>query len=99
MINDFAMDPRVTKQLRVIKSLQSRSEDTVQSLYAQAIIEYSLYHFKKERLKKLIDKALYERDEGQFQKWATEYKQWIDSHGEGKTVREDGFELYLTFES
>ncbi|MCL7748157.1 IDEAL domain-containing protein [Halalkalibacter alkaliphilus] len=98
MINDFAMDPRVTKQLRVIKSLQSRSEDTVQSLYAQAVIEYSLYHFKKEHLKGLIDKALSQKDEKQFHQLTTEYNQWIQSHSEGKTVKDNGFELHLTFE-
>jgi uncharacterized protein YpiB (UPF0302 family) len=98
MINDFAMDPRIKKQLKVIKSLQTRSEDTVQALYAQAILEYSLYHYRKNDLKERIDQALLKKDEAQFNKYALEYNQWVESHREGKTVIEDGFELYLTFE-
>ncbi|WP_332689388.1 IDEAL domain-containing protein [Halalkalibacter lacteus] len=98
MINDFAMDPKIKKQLNVIKSLQARSEDTVQALYAQAILEYSLYHYRKDDLHDRIDQALINKNETQFNKYALEYRQWIESHREGKTVVEDGFELYLTFE-
>ncbi len=92
------MDPRIKKQLNVIKSLQARSEDTVQALYAQAIFEYSLYHYRKDDLQERIDQALLNKDKEQFNKYALEYKQWLESHREGKIVVEDGFELYLTFE-
>ncbi|MDT8859580.1 IDEAL domain-containing protein [Alkalihalobacillus sp. MEB130] len=97
MINDFAMDPTVRRQLHVIKSLQSRSDDTVQSLYAQAILEYSIYQFKKTKLIEMIDDALKEKNEAKFYEITTEYKQWIESHKKGKTVKEDGFELHLQF--
>ncbi|WP_227936768.1 IDEAL domain-containing protein [Alkalihalobacillus deserti] len=98
MINDFAMDPSVTRQLKVIRSLQTRSEDTVQSLYAQAVLEYSLYHHNKTTLYNLIDEALSKKDKALFEKTLFEYNQLIELHREGKTVSEDGFELFLHFE-
>lgn len=98
MINEFAMDPNVTRQLKVIRSLQARSEDTVQSLYAQAVLEYSLYHYNKTMLYNLIDEALSNRDKALFEKTVLQFNQLIESHREGKTVSENGFELYLHFE-
>ncbi|GAE26336.1 hypothetical protein JCM9140_2387 [Halalkalibacter wakoensis JCM 9140] len=98
MINKFVMNPKVEKQLNIIQQLQTQSENTVQSLYAQAIIEYSLYHFKKDKLQHLLDEALRERDKMKFYQLSLEYTQWLDAHKEGKMVREDGFELLLTFE-
>jgi uncharacterized protein YpiB (UPF0302 family) len=98
MINDFAMNPSVTRQLKVIRSLQARSEDTVQSLYAQAVLEYSLYYYKKEKIYNLVDEALETRDKALFMELSKQYKQLLEAHSEGKTVSEDGFELYLHFQ-
>ncbi|GAE37352.1 IDEAL domain-containing protein [Halalkalibacter akibai] len=98
MINEFSMNPSVTRQLKVIKSLQSRSEGTVQSLYAQAVLEYSLYYFKKEFLYQQIDEVLLNRNEERFNELVVEYNQLIESHRDGKTVSEDGFELHLHFD-
>ncbi|ARK31534.1 IDEAL domain-containing protein [Halalkalibacter krulwichiae] len=98
MLNDFAMDPNVTRQLKVIRSLESRSEDTVKSLYAQAVLEYSFYYYKKKQLYDRIDHALVTKDEQLFTEATAEYIQLIESHQEGKTVSENGFELYLNFD-
>lgn len=98
MSNQFAMDHNVMKQLQIIKSLQKRSEATVQSLYAQAILEYSLYHYNKNRLLNFIDQALIDGKEEEFHQYSQEYKQLMEDHRDGKTVVENGFELHLTFE-
>lgn len=92
------MDHNVMKQLQIIKSLQKRSEATVQSLYAQAILEYSLYHYNKNRLLNFIDQALIDGKEEEFYQYSQEYKQLMEDHRDGKTVVENGFELHLTFE-
>ena len=98
MSNQFAMDHNVMKQLQVIRSLQKRSEATVQSLYAQAILEYSLYRYKKSKLIEVIDQALINSDKQLFKQLSMEYKQLVDDHRDGKTIIENGFEIYLTFE-
>lgn len=98
MSNQFAMDHNVMKQLQVIRSLQKRSETTVQSLYAQAILEYSLYHYRKNKLLEIIDQTLVDGQKDQFYHYSKEYKRLVDDHRSGKTVVEDGFEIYLTFE-
>ncbi|WP_062047971.1 IDEAL domain-containing protein [Bacillus sp. JCM 19034] len=95
---DKQLDKKVIKQLKLINSLQSRSQKTVHSLYAQAILEYSLYHYKKEQLQVAIDRALLERDKESFQRYSKEYKELLVEHADGKIISEDGFQVYLPFE-
>ncbi|MBP3949598.1 IDEAL domain-containing protein [Bacillus suaedae] len=98
MENQFALDKKVMKQLQLIGTLQRRSKKTVHSLYAQAILEYSLYHYNKNQLEGLIDQALEKRDKEAFLTHSTKYNELLYAHREGKTIREDGFEVYLPFE-
>lgn len=95
---DKQLDTKVIKQLKLISSLQNRSQKTVHSLYAQAILEYSLYHYKKDQLQAAIDRALLERDREGFLRFSKEYKELLAEHVEGKTISEDGFQVYLPFE-
>ncbi len=97
-MNQFAMDKSVLRQLQVIKSLQSRTESTVQSLYAQAVMEYSLYYFRKQDITSKIDAALTKRDKEAFIEFSQAYKELIDEHKDGKIITENGYELVLTFE-
>ncbi len=92
------MDHNVYRQLEIIKSLQKRTESTVQSLYAQAVLEYSIYHFHKSELLELIDRSLVERDRDAFELYSLELNQHINRYQEGKTIVENGYELHLTFE-
>ncbi|WP_100404940.1 IDEAL domain-containing protein [Bacillus solitudinis] len=98
MNNHFAMDNNVLRQLHIIRSLQKRAETTVQSMYAQAVLEYSLYHSNKQRILENIDKSLRKNDKESFLKHSSVYNEWIANHKEGKVISENGFELVLTFE-
>ncbi|NEU29730.1 IDEAL domain-containing protein [bacterium LRH843] len=98
MNDQFAMDQNVLEQLKIIKILEKRSETTVQSLYAQAILEYSLYHHEKDKLLVLIDQALVSRNKHEFYEYSNRYNQLEDDHRNGKIIIENGFELYLTFD-
>ncbi|KMK74741.1 IDEAL domain-containing protein [Alkalihalobacillus pseudalcaliphilus] len=98
MNHQFAMDKNVLKQLHVIKNLQNRSETTVQSLYAQAILEYSLYHYKKNKINQLIEQALINYDKEQFMNATNDYLVHLHEHKNGKIISENGYELLLTFE-
>ncbi|TSB46168.1 IDEAL domain-containing protein [Alkalicoccobacillus porphyridii] len=98
MSNQFAMDKEVLKQLEIIKSLQKRSQAAVYSLYAQAVLEYSLYYHKKDQLLHLIDEALVKRDEEQFMSLTNDYAALLNEHKDGKTIYDHGFKLHLTFQ-
>ena len=84
------------KQLKVISRLDRRVE-TIQSLYAKALLEYSLYEFKKEKLLKRIDHALQYRLTEDFHQLSRQYKRLLDEHKHGKKIIEKGFELHLSF--
>ncbi len=96
MNNYFPMD--VMNQLNIIKSLENRSERTVRSLYVQAVLEYSLYQYEKNKLLTFIDQSLAEENKDDFYKYSAQYKALLDSYREGTTIVENGFELNLTFE-
>ncbi|KYG32347.1 hypothetical protein [Alkalihalobacillus trypoxylicola] len=98
MNNQFAMDKNVLKQLHVINNLQTRSESTVQSLYAQAVLEYSLYHYKMERVNEEIERALKEYNREDFLLASSEYQNLLEEHKNGKIISENGYELLLTFD-
>ena len=98
MSNQFAMDKEVLKQLEIIKSLQKRSQAAVYSLYAQAVLEYSLYYHKKDQLVNKIDEALANKDEEQFMTLTNEYTTLLNDHKDGKTIYDHGFKLHLTFQ-
>lgn len=97
MSNQFAMDKEVIKQLEIIKKLQKRSQAAVYSLYAQAVLEYSLYYHKKNQLLAQIDESLVNKNKHQFMAVTNEYKTLIEDHKNGKTIYDYGFKLHLTF--
>lgn len=97
MSNQFAMDKEVLKQLEIIKKLQKRSQAAVYSLYAQAVLEYSLYYTKKDQLLEDIDESLELRDEERFMSLTNEYQLLQEEYRGGKTIYDYGFKLHLTF--
>src|SRR6476646_3081772 len=97
MKEQFAIDKNVLKQLQIINSLEVRTDLTVQSLYARAVLAYSSYYFKEQYLRKQIDLALENRDKEQFHILSSELSSHIERHKYGKTISENGYNLFLTF--
>lgn len=98
MSNQFAMDKEVLKQLEIIKKLQKRSQAAVYSLYAQAVLEYSLYYTQKNQLLEAIDESLASKDKERFMTLTNEYKILKEEYKSGKTIYDYGFKLHLTFQ-
>ncbi|WP_059103946.1 IDEAL domain-containing protein [Shouchella shacheensis] len=98
MNEPFAMDRNVWKQLQVINSLEIRTDTIVQSLYAKAVLEYSRYYFKKQCLEGSIDQALEHRNKTQFHEAANALAAHLNEYKNGRTIQEDGYTLWLTFE-
>ncbi|UTR05061.1 IDEAL domain-containing protein [Alkalihalobacillus sp. LMS6] len=97
MKEPFAIDKNVLKQLHIINSLEVRTDLTVQSLYARAVLTYSSYYFKEQYLRKQIDQSLECRDKETFYILTSELSSHIESHKNGKTISENGYNLFLTF--
>ncbi|WP_078391791.1 IDEAL domain-containing protein [Shouchella patagoniensis] len=97
MKEPFAIDKDVLRQLHVINSLEIRTDLTVQSLYAKAVLTYSSYYFRKRYLEERINEALDNRDKELFKTLATELKAHLDRYKNGRTLYENGYNLYLTF--
>lgn len=98
MEKPFRLDGDVYRQLSIINRLELRADLTVQSLYAKAVLEYSLYHFREQHLKEKIDQALEQRDEQAFYLLAEALNDHRDRYKGGRTLYENGFRLHLTFQ-
>ncbi|WP_169728503.1 IDEAL domain-containing protein [Salibacterium aidingense] len=87
------------KKVKSAKHGKRPSRQVLQSLYAQMMMEYAVYHFNKERLQQLIDEALDEKDPVLFQELTTHYNALIGEYSQGKIISEQGYELELDFKS
>lgn len=97
MKEPFAIDKDVLRQLQIINSLEVRTDLTVQSLYAKAVLTYSMYYFKERYLREQIDNALDDRDKELFHILSTELSSHIERFKNGRTLYENGYNLYLRF--
>lgn len=97
MKEPFAIDKDVLRQLQIINRLEVRTDLTVQSLYAKAVLTYSMYYFKKAYLQKQIDIALDDRDKELFHILSTELSSHCEQFKNGRTLHENGYNLYLKF--
>ncbi|WP_078555322.1 IDEAL domain-containing protein [Bacillus alkalicellulosilyticus] len=95
---NYAMENTLRKQLKNLKTGPNPSLKTVYSLYAEAIVEYSVYHFEKQRYIKAIDKALERREEQAFRRLSQDYNVFLKQYQEGKLIRVQKLEWHLTFE-
>ncbi|MFZ4450510.1 IDEAL domain-containing protein [Salibacterium aidingense] len=87
------------KKVKSAKHGKRPSRQVLQSLYAQMMMEYAVYHFNKERLQQLIDEALDEKDPVLFQELTAHYNALIGEYSQGKIISEQGYELELDFKS
>ena len=96
-MNNFAIDKKLRKQLALIRNKKKPSEEILNSLYAQAILELSIYEYDKKMLINQIDAALEARNENQFYVLANLYNELIERYRPGKTLFEKGYDLHIQF--
>ncbi|WP_240374779.1 IDEAL domain-containing protein [Bacillus piscicola] len=85
------------KKVKSAKNGRRPSRQVLQSLYAQMTMEYSVFQFNKERLQRMIDEALDQKDPKLFDVLTKEYNALIDEYKDGKTISEQGYEIDLDF--
>ncbi|OLO40588.1 hypothetical protein BTR23_06270 [Alkalihalophilus pseudofirmus] len=96
-MNKFAIDKKLMKQLAAIRNKKKPSEEILNSLYAQAMLEYSIYEYQKNEICKQIDDALEENNEQRFFVLSTQYNELLDRYRPGKMLFEKGYELDIQF--
>ncbi|WP_216828406.1 IDEAL domain-containing protein [Alkalihalobacterium elongatum] len=96
-MNKFAIDKKLMKQLAAIRNKKKPSEEILNSLYAQAMLEYSIYEYQKNEICNQIDEALEAEDEKRFFVLSTHYNELLDRYRPGKTLFEKGYELNIQF--
>ncbi|WP_244504294.1 IDEAL domain-containing protein [Salibacterium halotolerans] len=87
------------KKVKSDKHGKRPSRQVLQSLYAQMMMEYAVYHFNEQRLQHLIDEALDAGDPELFKELTSHYNALIGEYKEGKTIYEQGYELELEFKT
>ncbi|WP_026675480.1 IDEAL domain-containing protein [Alkalihalobacterium bogoriense] len=97
-MNHSARSERILKQLALIQNDQHTPLRTIFSLYAQAIIELSLYHWQKERFLKDIDEALEKKNKEMFMTVTTKYNRFLEQYKDGKVLEERGLQWKIKFE-
>ncbi len=85
------------KKIKSAKHGRRPSRQVLQSLYAQMTMEYAVYSFNKERLQRMIDKALDQKDPESFQALTNQYNALIGEYKFGKVISEQGYEIELDF--
>ncbi|MFB5661310.1 IDEAL domain-containing protein [Alteribacillus sp. HJP-4] len=85
------------KKVKSAKNGRRPSRQVLQSLYAQMTMEYSVFHFNKDRLQRMIDDSLDCKDPESFQELTKEYNALIGEYRHGKIISEQGYEIELDF--
>lgn len=81
----------------VVANTNELSQDVLQSLYAQLMLEYSLFKRKKEQYKERIDQALATKNRLEFYSLTNQYKDFLDEHLEGIFLYEQGVQVQVFF--
>ncbi len=94
----YAINKNMLRQLSLMKNHSGPSPQILDSLYAQMVLEVSIYQFQKSKFQKDIDHALEVGDKVQFKKLAEEYNEVLSTYKDGITCSEQGFEFTIQFE-
>lgn len=85
------------KKVKSAKYGRRPSRQVLQSLYAQMTLEYALFDSNYDRLRRLIDDSLDQKDAHQFKILTDQYNELIHEYKHGKIIQEQGYELELDF--
>lgn len=73
------------------------SPDVLQSLYAQLMLEYSLFKRKKQQFEQEIDRALEANNRIQFYALTNNFNDFMEEHQEGIILYEKGVQVQVFF--
>ncbi len=94
-MKDFISEQKVMSQLELLKKYQSPSEQVMDSLYAQVLIESLLFRMRKQQLQQKIDDALDKLDKPGFNLLVKQYNNLLTEYKEGKAIEIQGMSFIL----
>lgn len=93
-----AINKKMLKQLSLMNNHREPSTEILDSLYAQMVLEVSLYYFQKSRLMKEIDTTLENGDKDQFTSLVDRYNELLLKYKDGITLTEQEFQFTMKLE-
>lgn len=94
----YAINKKVLKQLSLLNNHKEPSVEILDSLYAQMILEISIFQFQKSKFQEEIDGTLINGDKELFATLAKKYNELLASYKDGVTFSEEGIEFTINFE-
>lgn len=94
----YAINKKVLKQLSLLNNHKDPSVEILDSLYAQMILEISIFQFQKSKLQEEIDGTLINGDKELFATLAKKYNELLANYKDGVTFSEEGIEFTINFE-
>lgn len=94
----YTINKRVLRQLSLLSNQSEPSIKILDSLYAQMVLEVSIFQFQKSKFQKEIDEALKAGDKGLFTVLANGYNEMLVKYKDGITSSEAGFEFTIKLE-
>ena len=94
----YAINKNMLRQLSLMKNHSGPSAEILDSLYAQMVIEVSVYQYQKSSIQKEVDYTLEIGDKAQFEKLTEKYNTFLAKYKDGITCQEQGFEFTIQLE-
>lgn len=93
-----AMNKKMLRELTLMSNHKEPSVEVLDSLYAQMVLEASIYHFQKLNLQKQIDHVLERGQKDHFMKLSEQYNEILDKYKDGIKLSEQGYEFTVQLE-
>ncbi|WNF35860.1 IDEAL domain-containing protein [Bacillaceae bacterium IKA-2] len=94
----YVINKKVLKQLSLLNNHREPSVEILDSLYAQMILEASIFQFQKSKLQEDIDGTLKDGDKELFVTLVKRYNGLLANYKDGVTFSEEGIEFTIKFE-
>ncbi|MFN7251698.1 MAG: IDEAL domain-containing protein [Anaerobacillus sp.] len=91
----FAINKKMLRKLTLMNNHREPSLEIIDSLFAQIVLELSIFQFQKAKLQTEIDTALKTGDKNLFTTLAQQYNEILHKYKDGIHVSAQGFEYTM----
>ncbi|RXI98355.1 IDEAL domain-containing protein [Anaerobacillus alkaliphilus] len=94
----YVINKKMLRQLTVMNNHREPSQQVLDSLYAQMVLEVAIYQFQKSTVQLEIDAALIEGNKEHFATLVAKYNELVKKYQKGIHLTEQGFKYTLKFD-